>query len=82
MSIFNLITNRSIDNINYFLESLEKELENFFNIKHIKFNSIYDLIHALKIYKDDFTIKFNERIIFLLNVFNWFYETDDNSKKL
>lgn len=82
MSIFNLITNRSIDNINYFLESLEKELENFFNIKHIKFNSIYDLINALKIYKDDFTIKFNERIIFLLNVFNWFYETDDNSKKI
>lgn len=82
MSIFNLITNSSIDNINYFLESLEKELEEFFNIKHIKYNTIYDLIHALKIYKNDLTIKFNERIIFLLNVFNWFYDSDDNAKKI
>lgn len=82
MSIFNLITNSDINNINYFLKSLEKELEEFFNIKHIKYNTIYDLIHALKIYKDDLTIKFNERIIFLLNVFNWFYESDDNAKKI
>ena len=74
MSILNLITNSSINNIDYFLESLEKELEEFFNIKHIKYNSIYDLINALKIYKNDLTIKFNERIIFLSNVFNWFYE--------
>ena len=82
MSIFNLITKSCIDNINYFLESLEKELEEFFNIKHIKYNTIYDLIHALKIYKNDLTIKFNERIIFLLNVFNWFYDSDDNAKKI
>ena len=82
ISIFNLITSSNIDNINYFLESLEKELEEFFNIKHIKYNSIYDLIHALKIYKNDLTIKFNERIIFLLNVFNWFYDSDDNAKKI
>lgn len=82
ISIFNLITNSNIDNINYFLESLEKELEEFFNIKHIKYNTIYDLIHALKIYKDDLTIKFNERIIFLSNVFNWFYDSNDNAKKI
>ena len=82
MSILNLITNSSINNIDYFLESLEKELEEFFNIKHIKYNSIYDLINALKIYKNDLTIKFNERIIFLLNVFNWFYDSDDNAKKI
>ena len=82
MSILNLITNSSINNIDYFLESLEKELEEFFNIKHIKYNSIYDLINALKIYKNDLTIKFNERIIFLSNVFNWFYDSDDNAKKI
>ncbi len=82
MSIFNLITNSSINNIDYFLESLEKELEEFFNIKHIKYNSIYDLINALKIYRSDLTIKFNERIIFLLNVFNWFYDSDDKAKKI
>ncbi|MEI0530198.1 DUF4132 domain-containing protein [Brachyspira pilosicoli] len=82
MSIFNLITNSDINNINYFLKSLEKELEEFFNIKHIKYNSIYDLINALKIYKNDLTIKFNKRIIFLLNVFNWFYYSNDNAKKI
>ncbi len=82
MSIFNLITNSDINNINYFLESLEKELEEFFNIKHIKYNTIYDLINALKIYKNDLTIKFNERIIFLSNVFNWFYDSNDNAKKI
>ncbi|MEI0579889.1 DUF4132 domain-containing protein [Brachyspira pilosicoli] len=82
MSIFNLITNSSINNIDYFLESLEKELEEFFNIKHIKYNSIYDLINALKIYRNDLTIKFNERIIFLSNVFNWFYDSDDKAKKI
>ena len=82
MSIFNLITNSDINNINYFLKSLEKELEEFFNIKHIKYNTIYDLINALKIYKNDLTIKFNERIIFLSNVFNWFYDSNDNAKKI
>ena len=82
MSIFNLITNSSINDIDYFLESLEKELEEFFNIKHIKYNSIYDLINALKIYRNDLTIKFNERIIFLSNVFNWFYDSDDKAKKI
>ena len=82
MSIFNLITNSSINDIDYFLESLEKELEEFFNIKHIKYNSIYDLINALKIYRNDLTIKFNERIIFLSNVFTWFYDSDDKAKKI